>query len=86
MSSPARSVEPLLPLPDFTEPQRARIVLDFWEEGVHIHEAERGWAMIDGPWVHWRSDIDAEDRSWHSWPQAAVVVIDWLSEEEEHDA
>lgn len=61
--------------PEHRAAQRARVILDFTEEDVHVHEVAEGWARIDGEWLLWLSD---DDDQWQSWPSRAVVMVEWL--------
>lgn len=60
--------------PEFRAAQRARLVLEFFENGERVHEADDGWARIDGAWVHWWGE---QQDCWQSWPSDKVVCIEW---------
>ncbi len=55
-------------------PARARLVLDYSENGERMHTADYGYAKIEGDWVLWKDD---EFGRWQSWPREHVVCIDW---------
>lgn len=62
------------PQPDRRGAERARLILDFHEGPDHVHTAETGWALIEGPWVCWFGDADGH---WQSWPIHNVVCVGW---------
>ena len=61
--------------PSLAVPHRARVVLNFTEQGEEQHAAEDGWARLDGPWLMFLGD---ETQHWQSWPAHAVVCVDWF--------
>lgn len=77
-STPARPPD----LPELRRPQRARVILDFKEGDEYVHEAEVGWAKIEGSWVLWLADVDAGDSGWQLWPMHNVVCVEWLLTDE----
>lgn len=61
-------------LPEFRRAQRARLILDFNENGERQHSAQTGWAQLDGPWLHW---LDDEWDHWQTFAAHAVLCLDW---------
>ena len=61
-------------MPEFERPQRARLVLDYHEQGESHHSAQTGWAQLDGVWLHW---LDDEWDRWQTWSVNSVICLDW---------
>lgn len=80
MSVPGRTI------PYFKRSQRARVILRLVEEqvvGADDRWSGEGWARLDdsGGWLHLLADED-ETQTWQTWPNYAVVCIEWLNTDE----
>jgi hypothetical protein len=64
------------PVPNTGHPQRARVILQFEEQGQFVHEATDGYARIEGDWLLWLPD---DQDNWQSWPSRHVICVEWES-------